>query len=130
MPACYIDGVALQPSGGAGVILASADMVQPCEGDILVPIRAVPQERLLNPLGRGANRVAPAVVVQSLYLPTKIFAFKRFCACQIAIQLRPFRVRGGKAFRHAHQPSNRVLQQVAPQPLRARQVDIRIRIIR
>jgi len=38
-------------------------MVQPCEGDILAPIRAVPQKRLVNPLGRGANRVAPAVVV-------------------------------------------------------------------
>jgi hypothetical protein len=33
-------------------------MVEPCEGDILVPIRAVPQEGLLNPLGRGANGVA------------------------------------------------------------------------
>ena len=58
MPTCYINRVALQPSGGAGVILASADMVQPGEGDILVPIRAVPQKRLLNPLGRGADGVA------------------------------------------------------------------------
>jgi hypothetical protein len=47
MPACYIDGVVLQPAGGAGVVLASADMVQPSEGDILVPIRAIPQKRLL-----------------------------------------------------------------------------------
>ena len=62
MPACYIDGVALQPSFGAGIVLACADMVEPCEGDILVPIRAVPQKRLLYPLGRRTNRVAPAVV--------------------------------------------------------------------
>jgi len=58
MPACYIDGVALQPPCGAGVILPCADMIQPCERDILVPIRAVPQKRLLNPLGRGADGVA------------------------------------------------------------------------
>jgi len=38
-------------------------MVQPCEGDILVAIRAVPQEGLLNPLGGHAEDVAPAVVV-------------------------------------------------------------------
>jgi hypothetical protein len=38
-------------------------MVQPSEGDILVPIRAVPSERLINPLGRGTDGVAPAVVV-------------------------------------------------------------------
>lgn len=42
MPACYTDGVSLQPSGGAGVVLAGADMVEPCERDILVAIRAVP----------------------------------------------------------------------------------------
>jgi len=46
-----------------GVVLTGADMVEPCEGDILVPKRAVPQKRLLNPLGGRANRVAPAVVV-------------------------------------------------------------------
>jgi hypothetical protein len=32
MPTCYTDGVALQPSCGAGVVLARADMVQPSEG--------------------------------------------------------------------------------------------------
>ena len=58
MPACYTDGVSLQPPFSTGVVLASADMVQPGEGDILVPIRAVPQKRLLNPLGRGADGVA------------------------------------------------------------------------
>ena len=52
----------LQPSFGAGVVLARAHMVKPSEGDILVPIRAVPQERLLYPLGRGADGVVPAVV--------------------------------------------------------------------
>jgi hypothetical protein len=62
MPACYTDGVSLQPLCSAGVILACADMVQPCERDIPVPIRAVPQKRLLNPLGMGADGVAPAVV--------------------------------------------------------------------
>jgi len=53
MPACYIDGVALQPSFGAGVVLACADVVQPCERDVFVPVRPVPQKRLLNPLSRG-----------------------------------------------------------------------------
>ena len=62
MPTCYINRVSLQPSGGSGVVLARADMVQPGEGDILVAIRAVPQERLVNPLGRWADGVAPAVV--------------------------------------------------------------------
>jgi len=38
-------------------------MVQPGEGDILVPLRAVPQKRLLNPLGGHTEDVAPAVVV-------------------------------------------------------------------
>ena len=72
MPTCYINRVALQPSGGAGVILASADMVQPSEGDVFVPIRAVPQEGLLNPLGRGTDGVAPAVVVPHLgYRPVR-----------------------------------------------------------
>jgi hypothetical protein len=51
MPTCYINRVSLQPPCGSGVVLASADMVQPSEGD--VPIRAVPQKRLLNPLGKG-----------------------------------------------------------------------------
>jgi hypothetical protein len=62
MPTCYIDGVSLQPAGGAGVVLAGADVIQPSEGDILVPIRAVPSERLVNPFGRGADGVAPTVV--------------------------------------------------------------------
>ena len=63
----------LQPPCRAGVILARADMVEPCEGDILVPIRAVPQKRLVNPLGKGANRVAPAVVVPDLcYRPAGV----------------------------------------------------------
>jgi hypothetical protein len=53
----------LQPSGGAGVVLARADVIQPCERDTFVPIRPVPQKRLLNPLGRGADGVTPAVVV-------------------------------------------------------------------
>jgi len=37
--------------------------LQSSEGGVSPAIRAVPQKRLLNPLGRGANRVAPAVVV-------------------------------------------------------------------
>ena len=36
--------------------------LQSSEGGVSPAIRAVPQKRLLNPLGRGANRVAPAVV--------------------------------------------------------------------
>ena len=63
IPACYIDGVALQPAGGSGIVLARADMVEPCEGDILIPICPVPQKRLVYPLGRWADGVAPAVVV-------------------------------------------------------------------
>jgi lysine/ornithine N-monooxygenase len=55
--------VALEPSCGARVVLAGADMVQHGEGDILVPLRAVPQKRLLNPLGGHTEDVAPAVVV-------------------------------------------------------------------
>jgi hypothetical protein len=58
----HTDGVALQPPCGAEVVLAGADVIQPCEGDILVAERAVPQKRLLNPLGRGADGVVPAVV--------------------------------------------------------------------
>ncbi len=61
MPACYTDGVSLQPSCGAGVILARADMVQPREGDILVPIRAVPQKRLL--------KLNSALLITALYQP-------------------------------------------------------------
>jgi hypothetical protein len=41
MPACYIDGVALQPSCRAGVVLACADVVKPCEGDVFVPVCSV-----------------------------------------------------------------------------------------
>jgi|YNPBryulayer2012_1023412.scaffolds.fasta_scaffold15377_2 hypothetical protein len=63
IPACYTDGVSLEPSGGAGVVLACADMVEPCEGNILVPIRAVPQKRLLNPLGGHTEDVVPAIAM-------------------------------------------------------------------
>jgi hypothetical protein len=63
MSTCYADGVALQPAGGAGVVLAGAHMVQPHERDIFVPIRPVPQKRLVNPLGGWADGVAPAIVV-------------------------------------------------------------------
>ena len=69
MPACYIDGVALQPSFGAGIVLACADMVEPCEGNILVPICAVLQKRLLNPLGGHAEDVAPAVAWEASIIP-------------------------------------------------------------
>ena len=57
-----VEWVSLLPSCRAGVILPCAHMVQPCEGDILVAIRAVPQKRLLNPLGMGADGVAPAFI--------------------------------------------------------------------
>jgi hypothetical protein len=61
MPTCYIDGVALQPSCRAGVILACADMVEPSEGDVFVPIRAVPQKRLL--------KLNSALLITALYQP-------------------------------------------------------------
>jgi hypothetical protein len=48
MPCSNAYRVSLQPPCSAGVVLARADVVQPCEGDILVPIRAVPQKRLLG----------------------------------------------------------------------------------
>jgi hypothetical protein len=51
----------LLPSCGAGVVLAGTDMVQPCEGDILVPIRAVPQKRLL--------KLNSALLITALYQP-------------------------------------------------------------
>ena len=53
----------LQPSFGAGVVLARADMVEPCEGDILVPIRAVPQKRLscFIPIALAEFTIAPSV---------------------------------------------------------------------
>jgi hypothetical protein len=48
-------------------------MVQPSEGDILVPIRAVLQKRPLNPLGGHTEEVAPAVVVPDLcYRPAGV----------------------------------------------------------
>ena len=61
MPACHIDGVALQPPFSTGVVFACANMVQPCEGDILVPIRAVPQKRLL--------KLNSALLITALYQP-------------------------------------------------------------
>ena len=90
MPACYIDGVALQPSCRAGVVLASADMVQPSEGNILVPIRAVPSERLLNPLGRGADGVAQlSLAKRPLFLQTRHHLLHHFAKLALTTPRHP-----------------------------------------
>ncbi len=67
--------VALQPAGGAGVVLASAHMVQPCLRHPLVPIRPVPSEQIarqVQTLARIACPYQPApliITIQISYLP-------------------------------------------------------------
>ena len=90
MPACYTDGVSLQPPCSAGVVLASADVVQPCEGDILVAIRPVPQKRLLNPLGRGADGVAQlSLAKRPLFLQTRHHLLHHFAKLALTTPRHP-----------------------------------------